>query len=293
MQGILNTGIHKLLFRSLLNGLNRYKSYSKKQCDQRVADPSRPENGDVFQCLLDAKDVNTGLPLFTHGELQSESSLLIVAGSDTVSTCIASTIFYLIYNPAALSTAQNEIRKEFEDIENIRIGPKLSGCNYLRACIREALRLSPPVGGLMPREILPGGLEIDGHMFLEGIEVGTPHYAIHHNELYFSDPFAFKPARWLKSGDLEERSKAESAFCAFSIGPRNCVGQTMAYHELMLVLSRVLWLYDMRLFEGSSLGQGGLHLPIGRQRTGEYQLEDSFASRSKGPMVQFRHAQRF
>lgn len=62
----------------------------------------------------------------------------------------------------------------------------------------------------------------------------------------------------------------------------------MAYHELTLTLARMLYLYDMRLAPGSSLGQGRPNLEYGRQRTSEFQLKDSFTSMKRGPLVQFR-----
>ncbi len=35
------------------------------------------------------------------------------------------------------------------------------------------MRLSPGVGGVLPREVLPGGLHIEGHHFPEGTVVAT------------------------------------------------------------------------------------------------------------------------
>jgi hypothetical protein len=53
------------------------------------------------------------------------------------------------------------------------------------------------LGGLTPREVLSGEFEVDGHMFRECTEMGTPHYALHHEKLYYPDPFAYKPERLL------------------------------------------------------------------------------------------------
>jgi hypothetical protein len=63
----------------------------------------------------------------------------------------------------------------------------------------------------------------------------------------------------------------------------------MAYMELSLVLSRLVWLFDMRLKPGSTLGEGGWEgAAYGRQRVGEYQLMDKFTSWMDGPLVEFR-----
>lgn len=157
--------------------------------------------------------------------------------------------------------------------------------------------MSPPVGGLMAREVLSGGIEVDGHFFEKDTEVGVPHYAIHHEESYYPEPFRYMPERWLVKGEHDDRGTeqlalAQSAFCPFSIGPRGCVGKIMAYQEMMTVLARVLWEYDLRLEPGSELGGGDEKGVDGRQRRGEYQLYDTFASRCVGPMMEVRPRQR-
>ncbi|KAF4634838.1 hypothetical protein G7Y89_g3252 [Cudoniella acicularis] len=296
MQAILWTGLHRILFRKLLNGLRRYRAYSKAQCADRIQKPS--DRPDVFQALLSAKNSKTGEKLFTELELQSESSLLIIAGSDTTSTSLTATIFYLLHNPQCLKLAQREVINSFGELTDIRLGPQLKNCRYLLACINEALRMSPPVGGLMPRETLPGGMTVDDQYFPENIELGTPHYAIHHNSSYFPDPFKYDPGRWISHDKpiLDSKSSetsvhvalAENAFCAFSVGARNCVGKAFAYDEMLTVLVKLLWQFEMRLEPGTTLGEGGRVLGPGRHLKEEFQLWDCFASKSDGPMVQFR-----
>jgi len=192
----------------------------------------------------------------------------------------------------AYNKVTGEVRRKFTDIEDICSGPMLSSCTYLRACIDEAMRLSPSVGGLLPREVLAGGLNVDDHYVPEGIVVGTPHYALHHNAEYYPDPFNYHPERWIidsRTGVGEKDVElAHSAFCAFSIGPRGCIGKGMAYMELMTVLARTLFMYDMRQAPGTSLGEGKPELEWGRHRQTEFQLKDTFTSMKNGPMVQFR-----
>lgn len=74
-----------------------------------------------------------------------------------------------------------EVFKTFRDIDEICIGPQLNSCRFLYACIDEALRLSPPVGTMLPREILGGGLTVDAQFFPAGVNIGVPGYGIHHN----------------------------------------------------------------------------------------------------------------
>lgn len=242
-----------------------------------------------------ARDPKTGSHIFNPTDLNSEASLLIIAGSETTAIAMAAVLFYLLHNPQALGKAQYEIRNAFPDIDDVRSGVRLSGCQYLRACIDEAMRMSPPIPGLMPREVLSGGIEIDGHLIPAGAVIGTSHYALQHEPAYFPNPYLFRPERWLVEGnsELTKRSSAEkvrlarSAFCPFSIGPRGCVGKQMAYYEMMTVIGRILWNFEMRLVPGSSLGEGSQGVGLGWERD-EYQLLDFFTAETHGPLVNFK-----
>ena len=286
MQPLLQTDIHRLLFRRLLHGLQLYKTSSREQCDRFLLENPK-ESAFVLDHLIQSRRTNSEQSLLTRDELYSESSLLLIAGSDTTATCLAATTFYLLHNPKALARVQEELRQKFNCIEDICSGPKLSTCQFLRACIQESLRMSPPVGGLMAREVLPGGIEIHGHLFPKGVEIGTPHYAIHHDERCYSNPFSYEPERWL-ANDCSDVGIAQSAFCAFSVGSRGCVGKAMAYHELMLVLGRIMWKFDMRLDDAHRPALGIKNAKGLRGRTEEFQLYDIFASKYDGPWIQVK-----
>jgi cytochrome P450 len=286
MPSLLRLGIHSFLFRDLLDGLRRYKEYSKTACMTRIAEGTSQTKSDVMGLVLRAQSP-TGTTLFNTAEMISEASLLIITGSDKTSTAISSTIFYMLHFSTTLAGAQTEVRSTFHSLEEIRAGSKLNSCIYLRACIDEALRMSPPVGGLLARQVRAGSLLIDGEFLPEGTEVGTPIYAIHHCERYFPDSYTYKPERWLDA-DEETRIKMAGCFMAFSTGPRGCVGKAMAMQEYMTVLGRLLWMYEWRLKEGSTLGGGKVGLRGARWRRDEYQLWDTFFSECDGPEVEFK-----
>ena len=213
-------------------------------------------------------------------------------GYNSLSTAVVSTFFYLLHYPASLTDLNAEIRSSFSNIEEICLSPRLSSCHYMRAVIYEAMRLSPSVEGILPHEVLSGGVQFDGHDFPAGTIMGTPYYTIHHNEVYYPEVFTFKPSRWLPesgkdltiTGSLEV---ARSAFCPFSIRPRSCAAKTMAYAEMELLLARVVWLFNMRLKEQSTLGEGRPGMGYGRTRRNEFQLYDKFVSMTDGPLIEF------
>ena len=296
MPQILKTGIHRWLSPALIRDLEGFIDYVKVHCDRRSARGGSSTYTDVFTAIHGARHPKTGSPTWTQAELESEAALLVLAGSDNTATAMTATLFYLAHNPHALAEAQAEVRRTFSDPEAIRSGDQLSSCQYLRACVDEAMRMCPPAPGLMPRDVLPGGIDVDGHHIPQGTEIGTPIYAIHHEPAYFPAPFTFRPERWIaqasasgtKASGNEEVLLARSAFCAFARGPRDCVGKQMAYREMMIVLANVLWRFEMRLAAGSSLGEGGQGAGAGRERRDEYHLFDFFAAAGSGPELCFK-----
>ena len=147
--------------------------------------------------------------------------------------------------------------------------------------------MSPAVPGLLPRLVLPGGLDIpalDLHV-PAGVDVGTCTYAIHHHKDYVVEPFTYNPSRWLqrpsakthtrhrsdsgvelqqviqpsedhktKDGHLRREQEQEydalhSVFAPFSLGNRACLGKPLVYMEISIAIARLVWKYDMRLVD--------------------------------------------
>lgn len=289
MPALISTGLEKFLpvLRGLYRDRCQYLAFGKQQVvkvmerqeqqeqQKRGGDDdddnktSLTKRKDIFSLLLTAQDPDTGdnIPL---PELWMESNTLIVAGSDTTSTTLAATLYYLLHNPPTLHRLRAEILATFSTRHEIRMGPKMQSCSYLRAVIDETMRMTPAVGGNLPREVLPGGLEIPelGVFLPEGVDVGVPIYAVQHHGDYVVRPFVFDPERWLHSssssssgtgGEKEEqrhhpqnRSSLQEVFTPFSIGHRSCLGKPLVYMELSLALARLIFAFDMRLSSSPS-----------------------------------------
>lgn len=136
----------------------------------------------MFYFLCEARDPDTGLPVYGEDDLRAESTLLIIAGSDTTAVSLCGIFFYLTGDPRRCRKLEDEILATFESAEDIVLGPKLQGCTYLRACVDEAQRLSPSGPCEFPREVLPGGIRIDGEYYPPGTIVGTAPWVNSRNE---------------------------------------------------------------------------------------------------------------
>jgi cytochrome P450 len=183
---------------------------------------------DLFSFVSEYKDPETGKSLSSK-ELWSESTFLIPAGGDTTATTMTCVFYYLSRYPECYEKLAREIRMTFTCGEDIRSGPALASCKYLRACIDESLRISPPVGTTLWRDVPRDGagpVMVDGMAVPEGTKIGVNTYCVHHNEAYFPEPWAFRPERFMEE-DEHARSEAKAAFTPFSIGYRACAGKCL------------------------------------------------------------------
>ncbi|KAI1762951.1 cytochrome P450 [Hypoxylon sp. FL1150] len=243
---------------------------------------------DLYALIADV--MNPDGECLKDSEIWAEAAFFFPAGADTVSALLCAAFFYLSCNPRAYARLSKEIRSSFTAGTEIKIGPTLSGCEYLRATLDETLRISPPASGTLWRELSrtdPSNepFIVDGHVIPPGTQVGVNTYTLHHTEEYFPSPYEFRPERWFDS----ELKHMHDAFQPFSTGGRSCAGKAMAYTEASLVLAKVVWYFDFERAPGKlgRLGGGGDGLGIGRQRKNEFQLYDVASATHDGPNLVF------
>jgi cytochrome P450 len=88
-------------------------------------------------------------------EIHGNSSVLIIAGSETTATALSGITYYLGKHPSLMQTVVNEVRSKFSTEEELTMDTT-TDLPYMRACIEESLRLFPPVP-ISPPRLSPGG----------------------------------------------------------------------------------------------------------------------------------------
>jgi len=217
---------------------------------------------------------------------------LLIAGADTSSTAMTSVFFYLTAYPECQAKLAEEIRSIFKSPSEIISGPKLAGCKYLRACLDEAMRMSPPISSTLWREVIADDYMVDGKKIPKGADIAINPYAFHHNEEIFPDSFTFNPERWIPSADnpKEAVDAQKNMFSVFSIGTRACAGKSMAYTELSISVARTLWYLDFKTADSTleALRGGYFGATYGRHREKEFQLKEHLTCSHDGPVIRFK-----
>ncbi|EHL01949.1 putative Isotrichodermin C-15 hydroxylase [Glarea lozoyensis 74030] len=249
---------------------------------------------DLFHSLYSSKDPETGAPSFSHAHLRSEASVLVVAGADTTAAAMSAILFYLTRNERAYKKVEEEVRSTFTSVDEIRSGAKLSSCRYLRACINESQRMSPSGLTEAPREVLKGGLEVDGTLLPAGTTVGCAAWALSHSEEAYDDPWVYRPERWIVDPatgvTTEDVARAGSLVHPFLIGPGNCVGQKVAMMELLIFVGRVVWRMDLKAGDGKeeTYGGGQRNKGWGERYRGSFKVRDAYITLKDGPVLRVR-----
>ncbi|KXL43990.1 hypothetical protein M433DRAFT_76371 [Acidomyces richmondensis BFW] len=223
-----------------------HKEFSHARVDRRLE--KRDARPDIWGLVLEKEGSTLGL---SKKEMYSNGNIFMIAGTETTATLLSGLTFHLLKNPAKMDRLTHEIRSAFATDEDITI-ERLQALRYLHACIEEGLRMYPPVTNGLPRIVPPGGAMIDGHEVPGGTQVYVSPFATYRNQRNFLHADSFIPERWLsESGEFTGDKK--HALQPFSTGPRVCLGRNMAYHEIRLILSKLLWNFDLRLCAESSL----------------------------------------
>lgn len=139
--------------KSLEQQVRMHFQHAADRVDRRLAksDDGKP---DIWGLVLDK-----GKDLISLGQMHANSSLFMIAGTETTATLLSGLTWYLLKNPEKLKKAVEEVRARPEEELSLEELPRLP---YLNACFEEGLRVYPPVPIGLPRETPEGGNMICG-----------------------------------------------------------------------------------------------------------------------------------
>ncbi|XP_023975565.2 taurochenodeoxycholic 6 alpha-hydroxylase-like isoform X2 [Physeter macrocephalus] len=110
---------------------------------------------------------------------------------------------------------------------------------YTTMCIKEALRLYPPVS-FVSRDLSKPITFPDGRSLPAGIPLSLSFYGLHHNPRVWPNPEVFDPSRFAPGS-----ARHSHAFLPFSGGSRNCIGKQFAMNEMKVAVALTLLRFEL------------------------------------------------
>ncbi|KIW76438.1 hypothetical protein Z517_11184 [Fonsecaea pedrosoi CBS 271.37] len=226
------------------------KAYAK--LDRRIARKDQIQRKDFMNYIL--RENKQGSAGMTMPEIQETAVILIIAGSETTATLLSGLLYFVLRHQSVYRRMVREVRSTFTSYENITM-VTTNELKYMPVVVEEAFRLYPPSPNAFPRLVPGKGEAIEGRWVAGGMTVGVHPFAASRHPDNFYRPLDFLPERWLAPHLMEKDDVPAEMFARdkknvsqpFSFGPRNCIGKSLAYAEIRVILSKLLWTFDLAL----------------------------------------------
>ncbi|PIA30309.1 hypothetical protein AQUCO_05600025v1 [Aquilegia coerulea] len=268
LMGASNVGdfIPSLAWLNYFNGLNSKleKNFREIDCfldevvEEHIEKKRRINGGDgggedeeddfVDVMLGMENNLTLGIPL-ARDSTKAIILDMFAAGTDTSSTVLEWAMSELVRHPEIMEEVQNEVR----DIAGSKLIIKENGTeemHYLKAVIKETLRLHPPVPLLLPRESIEK-VQVHGYDIPAKTTIVINAYAIGRDILSWEDPDKFLPERFLNGSSASIDYKGQDfQLIPFGAGRRGCPGILFATSILEIALANLLNRFDWALPNG-------------------------------------------
>jgi cytochrome P450 len=175
--------------------------------------------------------------------LRDQVITIFLAGYETVANALSWTWYLLSQNPAA----ELELHSELDSV----LGGRLPGIDdvprlrYTENVMAESLRLYPPAWAMGRCALNDFAL---GDYFLPArTTVLISQFITHRDPRFFPDPLRFDPHRFSAEGKAQ---RTKFTYFPFGAGARQCVGESFAWMEGVLILATLAQKWKLRLVPG-------------------------------------------
>ena len=203
------------------------------------------EDRDLLDVLMTLTHED-GTHRFTADEITGMFISMMFAGHHTTSGTAAWTLIELLRHPEWMQKVVDELDALYADGSSVSF-QALREIPFLDACVKETLRLHPPL--ILLLRVAREDLEVGGFAIREGQLVGaTPAVSNRLGEV-FADPEEFRPERYLEPR-FEDTSNPWT-WIPFGAGRHRCVGAAFAQMQLKAIFSVLLRRFDFEMAQPS------------------------------------------
>jgi sterol 14alpha-demethylase len=216
------------------------KLFGKVIADRRAKGGDGSDRTDLLQVFMDLEYKEGGK--LTDDQIVGLLIALLFAGQHTSSVTSTWTLLFIIFNQDCFKKVMDE--QETVLSSNSFDFDALAQMPYLQNCVKEALRLHPPLIMLMRMAMQDIECTVGGKKMVipkGDICVTSPAAASRLPEV-FTNPDTFDPDRF---GPERNEQKTQFAYLAFGGGMHACMGQQFGLLQVKTILSVILRNYKI------------------------------------------------
>jgi cytochrome P450 len=199
------------------------------------------DRGDLLSMLLAARyDDGSGM---SDRQLRDEVMTIFLAGYETIANALTWTWYLLSQNPDMEHRFYQEVdsvlggsEASFEDVAKLQ---------YTEMVLAESMRLYPPAWAMGRTAV--EDFSVGPYFMPRGTNIFLSQYVTQRDSRYFPDPERFDPERWRAE---KKAVRPRFSYFPFGGGARQCIGESFAWMEGILVLATVAQRWRLRLVPG-------------------------------------------
>ncbi|BES89324.1 cytochrome P450 [Nesidiocoris tenuis] len=202
---------------------------------QYIQKYGEPEKSNLADLVLSTGKIE-GLTLDEMSEVAID---LLIAGMDTSSVVMSTTLLMLAIHQNCQERAYNELKDIFGDSTRQPEEEDLKKMEYLDMCVNEALRhCAPPVTARRVED----NIHLDDYVLPKGAILFLGHEMLLKDPKYWENPESFYPEHFTTEA---VRSRPKGALMPFNAGPRRCPAQAYSFQLMRNTISTILRRYHL------------------------------------------------
>lgn len=175
--------------------------------------------------------------------LRDQVITIFLAGYETVANALSWTWHLLSQNPECEHRFHEEIDRELEQRQPTY--DDLPRLRYVEMVLAESMRLFPPAWAM--GRCARNDFQLGDFFLPAKTTVLMSQFVMHRDARFFPDPLRFDPERFTPEAKLK---RAKFTYFPFGAGVRQCIGESFAWMEGMLLLATIGQRWKLRLVPG-------------------------------------------
>jgi cytochrome P450 len=199
-----------------------------------------PHGGSLLDMMLAASPDQTPA---SEESLRDQVITIFLAGYETVANALSWTWYLLSQNPECERRFHEEIDRElqgrlptFDDVPRLR---------YVEMVLAESMRLYPPAWAM--GRYARADFQLGDFSLPAKTTVLMSQYITHRDPRFFPDPLRFDPERFTPEAKFR---RTKLTYFPFGAGVRQCIGESFAWMEGVLLLATIAQKWKLRLVPG-------------------------------------------